>query len=96
MTAYVIVDISVTDPATYATYKQLAPAAVAAYGGHYVARGGRTVTLEGDWQPERLVILQFESVERAQAWWDSPEYRDAKALRHQAARSRMVVIEGVA
>lgn len=96
MTAYVIVDITVTDPATYDTYKQLAPAAVAAYGGRYVARGGRTQTLEGDWQPQRLVILQFESVERAQAWWNSPEYRAAKALRQQAAHSQMVVIEGVA
>ncbi len=96
MTAYVIVDIEVTDPATYETYKQLAPPAVAAYGGRYVARGGRTETLEGDWAPTRLVILQFESIERARAWLESPEYREARALRHRSARSRMVVIEGLA
>ncbi|MBL8057907.1 MAG: DUF1330 domain-containing protein [Anaerolineales bacterium] len=96
MTAYVIVDIEVTDPAVYEDYKRLAPAGVAAYGGRYIARGGRTETLEGEWRPNRLVILEFESVERAKAWLDSPEYGPAKQLRHQAARSKMVVIEGLA
>lgn len=96
MTAYVIVDIEVTDPVPYETYRQMAPASIAAYGGRYVARGGRTETLEGDWAPTRLVILQFESVERAKAWLESPEYREARALRHRSARSRMVVIEGLA
>jgi uncharacterized protein (DUF1330 family) len=96
MPAYVIVDIEVTDPAVYEEYKRLAPAGVAAYGGRYLARGGRTETLEGDWRPNRLVILEFESVERAQAWLDSPEYAPARRLRHRAARSKMIVIEGVA
>lgn len=95
MSAYVIVDIEVTDPVVYERYKQLAPPGIAAYGGRYLARGGRTVTLEGEWVPQRLVILEFPSVERAQAWIDSPEYGPAKALRHQAARSRMVVVEGL-
>lgn len=95
MTAFVIVDIEVTDPAGYEKYKQLAPPAVALYGGKYVARGGRTETLEGDWKPNRLVILQFESVERAKAWLNSDEYSEARALRHKYAKSQMVVIEGV-
>ncbi len=95
MTAYVVVDIEVTDPAVYEEYKKLAPAGVAAYGGKYLARGGRTEVLEGNWSPKRLVILQFESVERAQAWLNSPEYGPAKALRHQSTNSNMVVIEGV-
>ena len=96
MPAYVIVDVSVTDPEGYADYKELAPAAVAQYGGVYLARGGKTESLEGNWQPGRLVILQFPSVEQAKAWLDSPEYAPAKALRHKYAQSKMVVIEGMA
>jgi uncharacterized protein (DUF1330 family) len=95
MSAYVIVDIHITDPITYADYKELAPAAVAQYGGHYLARGGAVETLEGDWQPGRLVILEFPTVAAAKAWLDSPEYAPARALRHRAARSGMVVVEGI-
>ncbi len=95
MAAYVIVDIEVTDPEGYAEYKSLAPAAVALYGGKYIARGGQTETLEGDWQPKRLVILEFPSIEQAKAWLHSPEYAPARALRHQYANSKMVVIEGM-
>ncbi len=95
MTAYVIVDIEVTDPEGYAEYKSLAPAAVALYGGKYIARGGQTETLEGDWQPKRLVILEFPSIEQAKAWLNSPEYAPARALRHRYAKSTMVVIEGM-
>ena len=95
MTAYVIVDIDVHDPVGYEAYKKLAPAAVELYGGQYIARGGKTETLEGDWVPSRLVILQFESTEQAKKWLNSDEYRDARAMRHKTARSQMVVIEGV-
>jgi uncharacterized protein (DUF1330 family) len=94
MTAYVIVDIEVTDPQGYTECKNLAPAAVALYGGKYIARGGQAETLEGDWQPNRLVILEFPSIEQAKAWLHSPEYAPARAMRHQYANSRMVVIEG--
>ena len=95
MTAYVIVDIRVTDPVGYEEYKRLAPAAVELYGGKYIARGGRTEILEGDWSPNRLVILQFESSERARQWLNSPEYSEARKMRHQTADSNMVVIEGL-
>jgi uncharacterized protein (DUF1330 family) len=95
MTAYVIIDIEVTDPAGYEEYKKLAPAAVAAYGGKYRARGGATEVLEGDWAPKRVVVLEFESIARAKAWLDSPEYRTPKQMRHQAARGNMIVVEGV-
>ncbi|MFZ5653973.1 MAG: DUF1330 domain-containing protein [Pseudomonadota bacterium] len=96
MTAYVIVEIEIADAALYERYKQLAPATVAAYGGRYLARGGETASLEGDWRPQRLVILEFESLERARAWHDSPEYREVRALRWRAARSRMLAVAGVA
>lgn len=95
MPAYVIVDIHIIDPVTYAEYKDLAPIAVAQYGGRYLARGGVVESLEGDWQPGRLVILEFPTVDAAKAWLDSPEYNPAKSLRHQAARSSMVVVEGI-
>jgi uncharacterized protein (DUF1330 family) len=94
MSAYVIVDIEVTDPVRYEEYKELAAPAVAAYGGRYVVRGGATETLEGDWIPKRLVVLEFESVDQARAWWSSPEYSPAKALRQQTANTEMIVAEG--
>jgi uncharacterized protein (DUF1330 family) len=95
MSAYVIVDIDVTDPQGYEEYKRLAPATVVLYGGKYLARGGTSETLEGDWMPKRLVILEFESVEKARSWLESPEYSHARKLRHQYAHSSMVVVEGI-
>ena len=95
MAAYVIIDIQVTDPVKYEEYRKLAPALVAAYGGKYLARGGQTTVLEGDWLPTRLVILEFESVERAKAWWDSPEYAAAKQMRIQSTHSNLVILEGL-
>jgi uncharacterized protein (DUF1330 family) len=95
MPAYVIVDITVTDPVGYEEYKKLAPPAVAAYGGKYLARGGKVQTLEGDWSPTRLVILEFESAERAKQWLESPEYSAARQLRHRMATGNMIVVEGV-
>lgn len=95
MTAYVIVDIDVHDPVGYEEYKRLAPAAVELYGGKYIARGGKTETLEGDWKPSRLVILQFESSEQAKKWLNSEEYREARAMRLKTTKSQMVIIEGV-
>jgi uncharacterized protein (DUF1330 family) len=94
MPAYVVVDIKVTDPQGYDEYKKLAPSAVATYGGKYLARGGQVERLEGDWVPGRLVILEFESVDRAKEWLSSPEYRPARELRHKNATTNMVVIPG--
>jgi uncharacterized protein (DUF1330 family) len=96
MPAYVIVDIEVHDPVRYEEYKRLAEATVGAFGGRYAVRGGRTVVLEGEWTPNRLVVLEFDDLERAREWWDSPAYRPARELRQATARSSMVVVEGVA
>ena len=95
MPAYVIVDISISDPETYERYKELAPPSIAEYGGRYIARGGATTVLEGEWAPERLVILEFPSAAQATAWWGSESYAEAKALRQAAASSRMVLVEGL-
>ena len=95
MTAYIILDIEVNDPAGYEDYKKLGPPSVAQYGGKYIARGGKSETLEGDWQPSRIVMLEFPSVEQAKAWINSPEYAPGRELRHKYATSKAIVVEGV-
>lgn len=95
MTAYIIFDIEITDSVEYEGYKTLAAPTVAQYGGKYIVRGGRTETLEGTWSPKRLVVLEFESVEQAKAWIDSPEYAPARALRNKYAKSEAIVVDGV-
>ena len=95
MPAYIVLDIAVTDPATFARYKELGPSAVAAYGGRYLVRGGRAESLEGSWVPSRLVILEFPTVESGRAWWASTEYAPAKALRQASARTEMLLLEGM-
>ena len=96
MPAYLINDMEVLDPQGLDDYKKLSPATVAQYGGKFLVRGGAIERLEGDWQPRRLVILEFPSVERAQAWIDSPEYAPARRLRQLSANSNLIVVEGVA
>ena len=84
-----------SDAEQYEHYKAAAPAAIDAYGGSYIARGGDLAVLEGDWQPKRLVILQFEDLETAKRWFESPEYQNAKALRAGAADMNLVAVEGL-
>jgi uncharacterized protein (DUF1330 family) len=95
MPAYVVVEIEVTDPSKYEAYKQLAPPSIRKYGGRYLVRGGTVETLEGKWSPKRFVILRFDSMEQAKAWWQSPEYRDAKQLRQASARTEMICAQGL-
>ena len=94
MAAYVITEIDVTDPVGYEEYRRLGPPTVAAYGGKFVVRGAKTEVLEGTWVPKRLVVLEFESVERAKQWWSSQEYSAAKQVRHKTANTNMIVVEG--
>ena len=95
MAAYLIADIEVTDPEAYAEYRRTVGASIAAFGGRVLARGGTTVSLEGNWMPKRLVIIEFPSMDRLQAWYDSPEYAPALALRKRASVSSLVRTEGV-
>ncbi len=95
MAAYVIAEIDITDPVGYEEYRRLGPPTVAAYGGKFVARGGKVEVLEGSWIPKRLVMLEFESVERAKEWWSSKEYSRAKQVRHRTAITNMIIVEGV-
>ena len=94
MAGYLIGDIEVTDPETYAKYAAGVPATVAAFGGKYLVRGAQGDVAEGTWTPKRLVVLEFESLERAKAWYDSPEYADLKKLRQSASKGNLIFAEG--
>ena len=95
MAAYLVVDLTITDPEGFARYRDMVPPTIAAYGGKYLVRGGAITPLEGDWNPRRITIIEFPSVERAKAWWDSPEYAEAKALRQRTTTTNGIVVEGV-
>jgi len=94
MSAYVIVEVSIHNHKEYEEYKKLTPASITEYGGRFVIRGAKTESLEGDWNPERIVVLEFPTVERAKEWWNSNEYAPAKKIRHQTATSKMIVVQG--
>ena len=94
MAAYVILDIDVKDHKLYEEYKKQGAPTIMLYGGKPLARGGKTEVLEGNWQPKRLVMLEFPGVEEAREWWNSPEYDKARSLRHKAADTNVIVLEG--
>jgi uncharacterized protein (DUF1330 family) len=95
MPAYVIVDVTVTDLKEMEEYRKQVPATLAKYGGRFIVRGGAHQTVEGDWKPNRLVVLEFPSMEQARRWYDSEEYREPKAIRLRAGRANLVFVEGV-
>jgi len=95
MPAYIIVEIDVHDPVGYEQYKNLAGPTVKKYGGKYIVRGGQTEVLEGDWQPKRIVVLEFESAHRAKQWLNCEEYREPRKMRHRTARTNMILVEGL-
>ena len=92
--ALVVVEITVHDPDTYKEYMLLAPPTIAKHKGKYLVRGGVTEALEGEWKPQRFVVLEFPSAEAAKAWWSSPEYTKARALRQSCATARMLLVDG--
>jgi uncharacterized protein (DUF1330 family) len=95
MKAYILVDVTITNPTLYDDYRKLTLASLEPYDGKFIVRGGKTETLEGDWDPGRVVILEFPSMEKAKAWWSSPGYTPAKAIRQAAANTKMIVVEGI-
>jgi uncharacterized protein (DUF1330 family) len=95
MPAYIIVDVEITDPKEYEEYKKHTPGSLVPFGGKFLARGGAVETLEGDWKPGRLVILEFPSLEKAKAWWNSPGYAPAKLIRQRASNTKMIVADGI-
>jgi uncharacterized protein (DUF1330 family) len=95
MPAYVIVETDVTDPEQYEQYKAASPAAIAAGGGRFLVRGGELAVLEGDWQPSRIVMLEFDDLAAAKRWYESEAYQEAKKLREGAARLRVIAVQGL-
>ena len=95
MAAYIIVLADVTDREQYAKYTQVTPAAIAKFGGRFVARAGRTETLEGPPENRRVVLIEFPSFEQARAFYNSEEYGRARALRAGAATASFILVDGV-
>src|SRR6266446_205887 len=95
MTAYVIADIDVTDQDGYAPYRELAHKTVTEYGGRYIARGGAVQPLDGDWNPSRVVIIEFGSMEAARNWYKCAEYQHALKIRLANSNGRAILIEGL-
>ena len=95
MAGYVIADVDVTDPGKFAEYRDAVEPTVEKYGGSYIVRGGANEAVEGVWAPNRLVVIKFESLERAKEWYYSDAYRGPMGLRHESAVSNVVLVEGV-
>lgn len=95
MAAYVILDINVVDATRYEDYKRLASASIAKHGGKYLVRGGKQEPLEGSFNLDRVVVLEFETAAKARAWWSSEDYSRAKDIRLAAAKAKAVLVEGV-
>lgn len=96
MTAYIIAEIQITDPAAYDEYRPLAAASIARFGGRFMARGGKVDLLEGAPQPERIVVIEFPDAETARRWYRSEEYQTALKIRQAASRGRVLLVEGAA
>ena len=96
MATYVIVDVDISDPAAYETYKSQVPAIIARHGGEYLVRGGPLEVLEGDWKPTRLVLFRFPDKASVLGFVNDPDYAPLKALRHRISSTDMVMVEGMA
>ena len=95
MAAYLIADIEITDPQAYEGYRKDVAATIEAYGGRYLTRGAAVDVLEGDWSPKRLVILEFPTMAKLEAWYDCPEYQPLRELRKRASVSKLIVQQGL-
>ena len=95
MSAYVIAEIEITDPAAYEDYRKQVPGVIAKYGGKYVVRGGKVEPMEGGWSPKRLAVVEFPSLQQALKWYRSPEYAPLIKTRQKAARGKLIIVEGV-
>ena len=94
MSAYVIAEIEVTDPAAYEDYRKQVPGVVEKYKGKFIVRGGKIESMEGGWAPKRMVVVEFPSMDQALKWYRSPEYRPLIALRQRASKGKLIIVEG--
>ena len=94
MSAYVIAEVDVVDPAAYEEYRKQVLAVVTKYNGKFIVRGGKVEPKEGGWTPRRIVVLEFPSLAQAQKWYDSPEYAPLIKLRQKASKGKLILVEG--
>jgi uncharacterized protein (DUF1330 family) len=94
MSAYLIAEIEVTDPAAYEDYRKQVPGVVEKYKGKFIVRGGRIESMEGGWAPKRMVVVEFPSMDQALKFYRSPEYRPLIALRQSASKGKLIIVEG--
>jgi uncharacterized protein (DUF1330 family) len=94
MPVYLIIEITVIDPEVYAEYVDQVPTVVEKYGGRYLVRGGGVTPLSGGWQPERIIVVEFDGIEQIQDFLSSPEYQALIPLRQQSTTSRSIIVEG--
>ena len=95
MAGYVIVDAEITDEALFADFAARVPAVVAAHGGRYLVRGGATEVVQGDWAPHRVVVVEFDSVEQASGWQNSPDYAELREMLIKSTNTNVIIVEGV-
>jgi len=95
MAAYVIGDITINDGELYKSYTAVTPATIEQYGGRFIIRGGAHEVVGGDWQPGRMVMLEFDDMAAARRWYNSPEYTEARAIRQRAATGNLLFVEGL-
>ncbi len=95
MSAYVIANVDIHDPERYAEYVKLTPATIAPFGGRFIVRGGKAERLEGDAAVNRVVVLEFDTWDQAKAWYDSENYRAARAVRQSASVASLILVQGV-
>jgi uncharacterized protein (DUF1330 family) len=95
MAAYVIANVHITDESGYAAYREMVGSTIEAYGGRYLARGGRTEMLEGSGGLGRVIVVEFPTYERALSWYDSEEYAPAKYRRQRSSEAELILVEGV-
>jgi uncharacterized protein (DUF1330 family) len=93
MPGYLIADIEITDQDMYDEYGKVVPATIEKYGGEYIIRGGTAEALEGDWNPKRIVVLKFESLDKAKEWYNSEEYQAILRLRTNASNGNAIMVE---
>jgi uncharacterized protein (DUF1330 family) len=95
MAAYVVIDrLSVTDPETFSAYHDIAPLCVTTHGGRYVLPHGMQIeALEGNWTPNRIVLIEFADADQAKQWWDSPEYARARSIHRRATISNIILVD---
>jgi len=91
---YVIAEVEVQNKEAFEEYRKLVPATLEPYGGRFVIRGGKVETMEGDWTPKRIVVLEFPDFERAREWWASEAYAEPKRMRQRAAKTNLILVEG--